>query len=144
MIGDAKRVRELRQRTGRKEHDLAALLGMSSASYFDIEANDDELEMVLSLRQVKLLAEHLGVSTAELFGKERVPTERRLEYRMLVVRTEDYLRSAGISEETLVEQVGWELRDFFTSEDATLDNYPVDFLKSLCDVLQVPWTHALP
>jgi hypothetical protein len=40
--------------------------------------------------------------------------------------------------------VGWKLDDFFASEDAMLDNYPVDFLQVLCKELQIPWIHALP
>ena len=144
MTGVAKRIHKLRELTGRTEKDLAALLDMTIASYCDVEAHDDELEMVASLRQVKVLAEHLGVSCAELFGEETVRGEQPLRYPMLVARTEECRRSAGSSEEAFAELVGCELRDFLTSENAMLDNYPIDFLKSLCGLLQIPWTHALP
>jgi transcriptional regulator with XRE-family HTH domain len=144
MIGVAERIRELRQRTGKTQDELAALLGMSPMSYFDIEAHDNELEMVPSLRQVKVLAEHLGVSSVELFGEVAIPDGQRLRYPILVARTEDYRRSTGSSEEALGDLVGWELRHFLTSENAMLDNYPVDFVKDLCGVLQLPWLRALP
>ena len=40
----AKRVRELRERTGKSIEEMASLLDMSRMSYFDIEFHDDELE----------------------------------------------------------------------------------------------------
>jgi DNA-binding XRE family transcriptional regulator len=53
MDNVAKRVRELRERTGKSVEDMASLLDMSPMSYFDIEFHDDELEAVPSLRGLR-------------------------------------------------------------------------------------------
>ena len=139
----AKRVRELRERTGKSVEEMASLLDMSRMSYFDIEFHDDELESVPSLRQVRLLAEYLGVSAAELVTGSTTDVNERIRWHDLVARTLDYRRTNGITEDAFEDLVGWKLDDFFASEDAMLDNYPVDFLQVLCRELQIPWVHAL-
>jgi transcriptional regulator with XRE-family HTH domain len=140
----AKRVRELRERTGKSVEDMASLLDMSPMSYFDIEFHDDELEAVPSLRQVRQLAECLGVSTAELVTGLTTDVNERIRWPDLIARTLDYRRTAGVTADAFEDLVGWKLDDFFASEDAMLDNYPVDFLQVLCKELQIPWIHALP
>jgi transcriptional regulator with XRE-family HTH domain len=144
MKGAAKRVRELRERTGKSADDLARLLGMSPMSYFDIEFHDDELESVPSLRQVRELAMRLGVSAVELVTGSTTDVNERIRWPDLVSRTLDYRRTAGVTENVFEDLVGWKLGDFFASEDAMLDNYTVDFLKELCKKLQISWVHALP
>ena len=140
----AKRVRELRERTGKSVEDMASLLDMSRMSYFDIEFHDDELESVPSLRQVRQLAEYLGVSAAELVTGSTTDANERIRWHDLVARTLDYRRTPGITEDAFEDLVGWKLDDFFASEGAMLDNYPVDFLQVLCKELQIPWVDALP
>jgi transcriptional regulator with XRE-family HTH domain len=144
MKGAAKRVRELRERTGKSADDLASLLDISPMSYFDIEFHDDELESVPSLRQVRQLAMCLGVSATELVAGSTTDVSERIRWPDLVSRTLDYRRTAGVTENALEDLVGWKLGDFFASEDAMLDNYTVDFLKRLCKELQISWVHALP
>ena len=140
----AKRVRELRERTGKSIEEMASLLDMSRMSYFDIEFHDDELESVPSLKQVRQLAQYLGVSAAELVTGSTTDVNERIRWHDLVARTLDYRRTNGITEDAFEDLVGWKLDDFFASEDAMLDNYPVDFLQVLCKELQISWVDALP
>jgi len=144
MKGVAKRVRELRERTGKSAEDLASLLEMSAMSYFDIEFHDDELESVPSLRQVRQLAACLGVSTAELVTGFTTDVNERIRWHDLASSTLDCRHTAGVTEDAFEDLVGWKLGDFFASEDAMLDNYTVDFLKRLCKELKISWVHALP
>ena len=144
MKGTEKRVRELREHTGKSVEDLASLLNMSPMSYFDIEFHDDELESVPSLRQVRQLAECLGVSAAELVTGSAMDVNERIRWRDLVSSTLECRRTVGVTEDAFEDLVGWKLGDFFASEDAMLDNYTVDFLKGLCKELQMSWVHALP
>ena len=144
MNDAAKRVRELRERTGKSVEEMASLLDMSRMSYFDIEFHDDELESVPSLKQVRQLAQYLGVSAAELVTGSTRDVNERIRWHDLVARTLDYRRTNGITEDAFEDLVGWKLDDFFASEDAMLDNYPVDFLQVLCKELQIPWVGALP
>ena len=113
MNDAAKRVRELRERTGKSVEEMASLLDMSRMSYFDIEFHDDELESVPSLKQVRQLAQYLGVSAAELVTGSTRDVNERIRWHDLVARTLDYRRTNGITEDAFEDLVGWKLDDFF-------------------------------
>jgi transcriptional regulator with XRE-family HTH domain len=71
MTGDAERIRTLRQRVGKSAEEIALVAGLGHMAYFDLESYDDELRTVLSLTQVKRLADAFGVPAAALFWGRR-------------------------------------------------------------------------
>ncbi len=140
----AKRIRTLRERSGKTAAELSQLLDLSGMEYFDLELHDDELTMVISLEQIWRLAAALGVSThALLFGDAAAPA-RRIPYAELVERTKRHLASAGLSEAEFGDQVGWVLDDFFEGEQKMLASYNLEFLKALCAALGAPLQEAIP
>jgi transcriptional regulator with XRE-family HTH domain len=143
MRGDAKRIRALRERSGKSSHDIAALAGLGDMEYFDLEAYDDELMSVPSLAKIKRLAVAFGVPTPALFLDEPNIVRRHIPYAELVWLVKAHL-AAGTSKEVFEEQIGWDLDPFFDSEERALSEYGVEFLKALCRRLDIQWIAALP
>ncbi len=145
MTAYAKRIRTLRERTGKGAAELSELLGMSAMEYFDLELHDDELPTVASLDQIRRLAAALGVTAAALLSEDgaAVPAGR-ISYPQLVERTREYLVDAGLTQEQFENQLGWRLDDFFESEQKMLASCNLEFLKALCAGLGVPWLEAVP
>jgi Helix-turn-helix domain len=143
MSGDAKRLRALRERTGKSSHEIAALAGLEDMEYFDLEAYDDELMSVPSLAKIKRLADALNVPTPALFSDQPATVRHHISYAELVSLVNARL-AAGISREALEDQIGWDLTAFFETEERALSAYGVEFLKALCRQLRVEWVAALP
>jgi len=143
MRGDAKRIRALRERSGKQAQEIASLAGLQYMEYFDLEAYDDELMSVLSLGHIKQLARVFGVPTAALFFDKPPTFPHRVAYAELVELVNARL-AAGTSREVFEDEIGWDLTAFFESEERMLSEYGVEFLKALCRHLGVQWIAALP
>jgi len=143
MTGDAERIKLLRQRAGKSAGEIALLAGLGDMAYCDVEAHDDELRTVLSLQQVKRLADALGVPSSALFLDELTDIEHRVSYDELVAFVTHHFDS-GVSREALAEEIGWDLGPFFGGESRALSEYGVDFLQELCRRIGIDWVAALP
>ena len=143
MRGDAKRIKALRERSGKSCHEIASLAGLGDMEYFDLEAYDDELTTVPSLAAIKRLADALGVPPAALFSDKPVTPTRHVSYRELVSLVKTRL-AGGITQEAFEDQIGWELDAFLESEEKAFSEYGVEFLKALCRRLGIQWIAALP
>ena len=55
-----RRVREARERSGKTIDEMASLLGISWESYNDLEVYDDEIILVLSLKELVTLGASLA------------------------------------------------------------------------------------
>ena len=145
MTAYAKRIRTLREQSGKSAKEMCDLLGMSDIEYFDLELHDSELSMVPSLDQVRRLAGAFGVTVGALLVEDGFAAPaRRVEYRSLVERARRHMGQTGVTQGQFEDQIGWALDDFFASEQKALEAYNVDFLKALCAALGVSWLEALP
>jgi transcriptional regulator with XRE-family HTH domain len=143
MTGDAERIKTLRERTGKTADEVASVAGLGDMAYFDVESYDDELRTVLSLGQVKQLADALGVATVALFVDDATTIQRHITYRELVSLVQGHLAS-GHNRDALEEEMGWDLDALLDSESATLSGYCVEFLEALCPRIGIDWIAALP
>jgi len=143
MAGDAERIKALRQRSGKSVDDVASLTGLGIHAYCDVESYDDELRTVLSLGQVRRLAEVLGVRTSALFLDEPHEIEQRVSYSQLVALVEARF-ALDIDEEAFEQEIGWDLSGFFKDKERLLSDYNVKFLQKLCPRLGIEWIVALP
>jgi transcriptional regulator with XRE-family HTH domain len=142
--GAATRIRELREQARKSTSEIEAALGMSAMEYFDLESHDGEVHTVPSLAQVQQLARVLGVPSSQLVTGETIESGERLLYPELVARVAEYCQAESIDQDAFEELVGWELTHFFAGEREMLSNYPVDFLRHLCEPLGLAWQRALP
>jgi len=124
---------------------MAALLGMTPMTYFDLEAYDDELSAVPSLDQLGRLAAAHGVSSVALLTEDgqTLPTSR-VTYPELVNCITAHLSATRKSVGEFEEQAGWSLSDFLTNQLQAYASYPVEFLKSPSSCLGVDWLEVLP
>lgn len=143
MTSDAERIKQLRQRAGKSAGDVASLAGLGDMAYYDVEAYDDELRTVLSLQQVKRLADALGVPSSALFLDGVTDIEHRVTYDELAALVTHHFDS-GVNREAFEEEIGWELGPFLEGESHALSAYGVDFLQELCGRLGIDWVAALP
>ncbi len=143
MMGDAERIKALRERTGKSSSEIASLAGLGEMEYFDLEFHDDELVSVPSLAKIRRLADALGVRTAALFSDEPNVVQRHTSYAELVLLVKAHL-AAGISKEAFEDEIGWDLDAFLDSEQRALSEYGVEFLQALCPCVGIAWMAALP
>jgi len=144
MTRHADRIRELRERAGKSVDEMAAAVGMAYMEYLDLELHDTELPSVPSLASVQKLAAALNVTVRALLSEDGTEASHRLTHADLVERVKVHLSEAGISREAFEDRLGWTLDDFFASEERTLAQYNIEFLRVLCESLGVSWVAALP
>ena len=65
---------------------MADRLGLSSMSYYDLEVDDDEAFMSLSLAQLRTLARILGVSARTLVSDTNAPSAETSVSMLMVLR----------------------------------------------------------
>jgi transcriptional regulator with XRE-family HTH domain len=140
----ATNVRQLREQAGKSVEEMAAAMDMAYMEYLDLELHDTELLTVPSLACVQRLAAVLNVTVPALLSEVSPSASQRLSHADLVERVKVYLMETGTSREAFEDRLGWRLDDFFASEERTLDQYNLDFLKGLCEILGVSWVTALP
>src|SRR4051812_1671181 len=141
MASDAKRIRLLRERAGKSAGEIALLAGLGDMAYYDVEAYDDELRTVLSLQQVRRLADALGVPSSALFLDEVTQIEHRVSYDELLALVTHHVDSC-VSRGALEEEIGWDLGPFLGRESRALSEYGVDFLQELCRRIGIDWVAA--
>jgi hypothetical protein len=86
--GDAKRIKVLRERTGKSSYEIASLAGLAEMAYFDLEAYDDELMSAVSRAKIRRLADVFGVPTPALFLENPNIVRRHIPYAELVCSSE--------------------------------------------------------
>jgi hypothetical protein len=111
--------------------------------YADLEAYDDELESAICLRQVRQLAQCLGVSIPELVTGARLSGEP-----VPLAALPELVRSAmsrdGLSIDAFEEKVGWELREFLASPQEVAENLPLMFLHDVATGVGIDYVRTLP
>jgi len=146
MTGYAERIRRLREQTGKTDTEMAELLGMSLDSYCDLEMYDDELTTVPSVKQVRMLADILGVSMVRLLAEENLPPDsiEKINYEDLVRRTKEYIDVNCANQDEFEDQIGWYLADLFAGQESAWETYSIQFLQDLCRRLSLSWLETLP
>ena len=140
----AARIRRLREAACLAPEDVADAIGINHSWYGDLEGFDDELESTLELRQVALLAAALRVTLRYLLAPddraEDAATRPRVSFADLVSRLQDAVQQHGLNK--VEDRVGWGLTGFLERGDPR--QWPLDFLKDVCEYVKVDWFDAVP
>jgi len=142
-VHQARRVKlkQAREATGKSPQEIAALAGLSAPTYCDLEEQDGELNMVVSLRELSKLASALGISTRFIFDDSI--KGQPISPEQLCVKIKSYLNAAGMSIAEFESRVGFviepSLHDF-----AKISDWNVDCLRFVCEELGLNWRLALP
>jgi transcriptional regulator with XRE-family HTH domain len=130
------RLKQAREATGKSPKEVAALVGISSNLYYDLEGIDGELNMVISLGELSKLSSVLGIRTRFIFDGKTEGQSISLE--QLCAKIKEYLNVTGMSITDFETRVGFTIA-------AALDNpfevfkWNVDCLRFVCEEIGIDW-----
>jgi transcriptional regulator with XRE-family HTH domain len=140
MSDPASRLKEARLRSGKTVAEIAALAGINAPSYYDLEAQRDELMSVISLGDLANLARALGIDGASLFSDQPVIP---ISLTALSNRIKTYLAEKRLGIAEFSKHVGYDIEDILKSPNAALD-WNIDCLRSVCSQIGIDWISAIP
>jgi transcriptional regulator with XRE-family HTH domain len=132
---------QAREKLGFEPEALASALGISKASYYDLESHRSELFQNLSLRRVLLLSRLLKVPLPAMFSETPSGSPGRL--MDLAARVALHCSETGLSVEQFGERVGWDIQQFVTAPATALDDWCVDTLRAVCRGVRCSWIDVL-
>ena len=138
--GQARRLAEARERSGREIGELASLLGISYEAYWDLESFDEEVVDCISLGQMKTLAAALGLDLRDFFAARDVG---QLTLTDFAARLEGLLDGRPESLDALEEEVGWEFARHLEDPE-TFAELPAIALADIGTAVDVDWRSLLP
>jgi transcriptional regulator with XRE-family HTH domain len=131
-----------RELSGKTEREVAAALGISVPSYYDLETFDDELETCLSLAEVSKLCSLLRIDPVWLFTEGDLKGSSRMRLSELVDNIRSFI-GARMTVDEFEDKVGFVVSPCFEDWHAVLE-WNVECLRSVCSVIGIDWLAALP
>jgi len=141
----AKRIAAARERLGITQDMMADRLGLSSMSYYDLEVDDDEAFMSLSLAQLRTLARILGVSARTLVSDTNAPSaETSVSMHELVARIQALVSAEHITADVFGERVGWDVSNALSNPESAWQEWCIDTLRDVSEAVGISWRAVLP
>jgi DNA-binding XRE family transcriptional regulator len=140
-LGYGRRLREARERSGKTVDEMASLLGISRESYYDLETYDDEIILVISLKQLVTLSHALGIDFVEFFSNGAMKPAASVSLEALAEKINEYLTAHNLTVAEFEEAVGWEVANCL-ADPSQFMNFNLDGLMDVSRPLGVDW-HAL-
>ncbi len=138
------RLKKAREATGLDEHSVARLAGITSPWYYDLEGDDDELAMTLSLEKLCHLAEIVRTDPLVLLIGDRASSiERSIEFGDVVQRLTAQMAASGLDVEEFGKRVGWQLEKILTDPNE-LWALNTDGFRDVATAAGVDWSSAFP
>lgn len=142
MDGPAARLHRLRILSGKTPESLAAKSGLGLPAYYDLEADDDEFYMAVSLRVLARLSAELGITPDVLFGDAEL-REDRIRPAELVRRMGKVVARRKVSLPEFENEIGFAVGDSL-QDPSKVWEWNVDCLRAVCGAIGVDWRRALP
>ena len=135
-------LREARERSGKTVDEMASLLGISRPSYYDLETYNDEIILVVSLKQLITLSHALGIDLVEFFSNGAPKPAESVSLQALAESINEYLSANKLTVAEFEDAVGWEVANCLTDPSQFL-NFNVDGLKDVTRPLGLDWRAVL-
>jgi len=135
-------LREARERSGKTVDEMASLLGISRPSYYDLETYDDEIILVVSLKQLVTLSHALCIDLIEFFSNGAPKPAESVSLEALAESINEYLTANKLTVAEFEDAVGWEVANCLTDPSQFL-NFNLDGLKDVTKPLSVDWRAVL-
>ena len=119
---------------------MAALLDISTASYWDLESHDEDMFMVTSLQQVLLLCRTLNLAPNQLFAEEYRKEQEAISLAGVVAKIKSHVEAQRIELSEFGDRVGWDIGKML---DRPEERFNVDALRDLCGEIGVNWVAVL-
>jgi len=132
-------LKKIRERASLSVSQVSRCLGISEASYYDLEHFED-LYDCLSLREVLKLVHCLSVKPHVLFGDEHIQIITPDE---LLKAMQDILVIKKMSLSDFEELIGWDMKEFLDCPLKGAMNWNIDCAKDVCDAINLNWRALL-
>ena len=140
----AKRIKEAREKAGLSPEKVAEIVGLSIAAYDDLEEDDDEAFMCVSLGQLRSLAEILLIKPMQV-------VEKNIDYRnqevitvtQLAERIRENIKYNSEDVESFGERVGWDVSSALEDPNNIWKDWNLDGLQDICNAVGVNWENVL-
>ena len=134
------RLRAARAVKGLSEHEVAALMGISSACYYDIEACWDELIHVCRLKDISNLCRILGLPARDLFRDYAVNLSApMISFGEVLGRVTEHCRLRRMSIGEFEDVAGWRLSECLADPKKAVEDWCVDCLRDICREIGIDW-----
>ena len=133
------RLRRIRELRGADPHRLAEDLQISSAWYFDLEADAPDWSEEISIGKLRQLSRVLDVSPSSLLrhGEEVTPTAHAF-----VERLEGYLKRRKISAAEFSQEIGWDVERLVADPRQVATLNAAGF-RAICEAINLDWVATL-
>jgi transcriptional regulator with XRE-family HTH domain len=139
----ARRIRAAREKLNLSHDEVAQLIGMSRASYYDLESYDDEAFMAISLRDLLKLGSALRVAARDLVDDDGAqPPAEQVTYEELAAGVRAQIEAEGMDVDTWGTKVGWDVADLLRDPTSVAD-LNLDGLCDICAAVGVDWRAVL-
>jgi transcriptional regulator with XRE-family HTH domain len=139
----AQRIKAAREKLNLSHDEVSERVGVSRDSYYDLEAQDDEAYMVISIRQLLKLGCALGVSARELVEEDDGPLlEERVSYEELAARVRAQIEAERMDVDAWGTKVGWDVAGLL-GDPAKVADLNLDGLCDICRAIGVDWRAVL-
>jgi hypothetical protein len=123
---------------------VADRVGLSLASYYDLEGRDDEAFTCISLGQLVALGSALRVSPRELVDdQEASPATERVAYARLADQVRTQVDLEGTSPEAWGDRIGWDVSALLLNPERVAD-LNLDGLRDICSAVGIDWRAVVP
>jgi transcriptional regulator with XRE-family HTH domain len=126
VMTPAQHLKGARERLGQTPEQVARAVGLTVATYYDLE-NCNDLYNAVSLGELALM-------------HKKAP----IQLRVLRDLVRQYLSDHTISLSTFEAKVGWNLGSFLEDPDVAYREWNVDCLRAICRELGLDWLDAIP
>ena len=138
------RLKKAREAVRLDQHTVAALIGINTPSYYDLEAYDDELAATLSLEDLCRLADVVRADPLVLLlGADAGSVECSITFRGVVWTLAARMEASGLDARQFGEQVGWDLTKILSDSDE-LWALNTDGFRDVAKAAGIEWTSAFP
>ena len=123
--------------------DVAAAVGLSSDQYEDLETDDDEVFMAVTINQVLRLGDLLGVRIHELVGRGEFEHDEGIGIREFLAIVRRHMASRNESIDEFSERVGWDVAAALADPDVAGAEWNLDCLRDISAGVSVDWRLVL-
>jgi transcriptional regulator with XRE-family HTH domain len=134
-----KLIQQRRQQLGIGEGEIARRIGVSHMEYYDVEAYEDELTMVLPLKNARALAAILGFDLATLFGLDAPAPSQSANNKPRHVILVEARNRLGVSVKEVADGIGFDeiFVENIENNSEDLDACPYEVLRSVAQYLKL-------
>lgn len=144
MLDANTRLQTFRERANLGIEKLANAMDISLESYHDLEHHDDEIYVVLSLRELTQLARTIGIRPIDIFIDEpsQADSHPRRDFESLARAVTQLLASRGQPLDAFEDEIGWGIGAFLQGPQAALE-WNITCLRGVCDAVGCDWLELL-